>query len=487
MGLHVIDISIFLIFTLATIFFGTSFVRKNKNVSDYTSGGGAVPGFVVGMSIFATYVSSISFLALPGSAYIGNWNSFVFSLSIPIAIVIAAKYFVPFYRSISSISAYSFLEERFGYWARVYTAVCYLLTQVARIGSVLFLLAIALNPMLGWSVSSIIIITGVGVVIYSTLGGIKAVMWTDAIQGTILILGAVASVLILLFSLPGGMNQFITVGSEFNKFSLGSFGLELDTPTFWVTLVYGLFINLQNYGIDQNYIQRYKSAKSDSAAKSSALFGGLLYLPVSFLFFVIGTALFVYYKVQPGLLPEGITGDQVFPYFIVNGLPVGVTGLLIAAIFAAGMSTLSTSINSSATIILTDFYEHNSKDQLPEKKKMKILYVMSFIIGILGIGIGLAMMSVKSALDAWWSMAAIFSGGMLGLFLLGYISRKAKNVHAITGVIAGVLLIAWMTLSGQTRFHNYLTIVFGTITIFLVGFLISSISGKRKKIIEKRA
>lgn len=484
MTIHPVDILILFIFILGTFLFGLSFVKKNKNVSDYTSGGGNVPGFVVGMSIFATYVSSISFLALPGNAYSSNWNSLVFSISIPIAIIIAAKYFVPFYRNISSISAYSFLEEKFGYWARAYTAVCYLLTQIARIGSVLFLLALALNSMLGWSIPLIIIITGVIVVVYSTLGGIKAVLWNDAVQATILIFGAIVCAIILIVSLPGGFNQFISVGKEFDKFSLGSFGTELNMPTFWVTLIYGLFINLQNFGIDQNYIQRYKSAKSDKSARSSALFGGLLYLPVSFLFFVIGTALFVYYKSQPEILPEGIASDQVFPYFIVHGLPVGVTGMLIASIFAAGMSTLSTSINSSATIILTDFFEHKRKKPLTEESRMKILYLISLLVGILGIGIGLAMMSVQSALDAWWSMASVFSGGMLGLFLLGYFSLRSKAIkssHALFGVIAGVLFIAWLSLSGQTIFHNYLAVVLGTIIIFLIGFLARFVFPKKQK------
>ena len=380
MAIHPVDILIIFIFLVGTFLFGLSFVWKNKSVKDYTSGGGNVPGFVVGMSIFATFVSSISFLALPGSAYLNNWNSLVFSISIPLAIVFAAKYFVPFYRNISSISAYSFLEEKFGYWSRAYASACYLLTQIARIGSVLFLLALALSSMLGWSTPLIIIITGIVVVVYSTVGGIKAVLWNDAIQGLLLIVGAIVCAIVLIVSLPGGFNQFISVGTEFNKFSLGSFGLELNIPTFWVTLIYGLFINLQNFGIDQNYIQRYKSAKNNSIAKSSALFGGLLYLPVSFIFFVIGTALFVYYKVQPDLLPEGIVSDQVLPYFIVNGLPVGVTGLLIAAILSAGMSTLSTGINSSATIILTDFFEHKRKKPLSEKYKMRILYLMSLLV-----------------------------------------------------------------------------------------------------------
>ena len=331
MQLTVIDIVIFLVFTLGTVLFGSSFLRKNKTAGDFMTAGKGMSGFVVGMSIFATYVSSISFLALPGNAYTGNWNSFVFSLSIPVAIFFAARYFVPFYRSINSPSAYSFLEERFGKWARLYASSCYLLTQIARIGSVLFLLALPLNAMLGWSIPLIIILTGVCVVLYAALGGIKAIVYTDAIQGLILIAGALACLVILMVSMPGGGNELLRIGMEYDKFSLGSLGLTLNEPTFWVTLIYGLFINLQNYGIDQNYVQRYKTARNEKSARFSALFGGLLYVPVSLLFFFIGTALFVYYKTQPGLLPETVTGDQVFPYFIVNGLPAGFTGLLIPA------------------------------------------------------------------------------------------------------------------------------------------------------------
>jgi SSS family solute:Na+ symporter len=480
MGIHWIDIVIFLLFAAGTLLFGLSFAKKNRDVSDYTKGGGNIPAIVVGMSIFATYVSSISFLGLPGNAYSGTWNAFVFSLSIPVASILAAKYFVPFYRNISSISAYSFLEERFGYWARAYAAVCYLLTQVARIGSVLFLLALSLHFMLGWSVVTIIIITGLAVVIYSVAGGMKAVIWTDAIQGAILIVGALACVVLLFVELPGGFEQFIQVGRAHDKFTLGPFDGRLDIPTFWVTLIYGIFINLQNYGIDQNYIQRYKSAKDEKGARFSALFGGLIYLPVSFLFFLIGTALFVYYQAYPGLLPPNVTGDQVFPYFIVNGLPVGFTGLLIAAIFSAGMSTVSTSINSGATIILTDFVERGNK-RLTERKKMTVLYLTSLIFGIMGIGVGLAMMSAKSALDAWWSLASIFSGGMLGLFLLGYLSRKTNNLAALIGVVLGILLIFWMSLSGQTALHSYLAIVLGTILIFVTGFLLGLISDRYRK------
>lgn len=485
MSISVIDLVVFLVYMLCIVAFGSSFYFRNRDSNAYTSGGGTIPSWVVGMSIFATFVSSISFLAIPGKAYLSDWNAFVFSLSIPIAAVMAVKFFIPLYRSINSISAYTYLEQRFGVWASKYASICYILTQLMRTGSILYLLVLPLNLMFGWDITTIIIITGLCVIAYSLLGGIQAVVWTDAIQGIVLIGGALACAILLLVGMPEGPGQLFEIASASDKFSLGSFDIDFTESTFWVMIIYGLFINLQNYGIDQNYVQRYMTARSEKEAKSSALFGSLLYVPVSLVFFFIGTALFSYYQAQPEFLPEGTLPDKVFPHFIVNGLPAGITGLLIAAIFAAGMSTVSTSINSTATIILTDYYKRMYPDA-SERSSMRVLYLSSLIFGILGIAIAIAMIRVKSALDAWWMLASIFSGGMLGLFLLAYFSRKATKVNAIIGVVAGVLVIFWMSLSPMVftggllayfsnPLHVNLTIVVGTTVIFLVGFILSNL------------
>jgi len=481
MALHSLDYIIFFAFTVGVVLFGCSFYFRNRSADMFTKAAGSMPGWVVGMSIFATYVSSISFLGIPGNAYNGTWNAFVFSLSIPVASWLAAKFFVPLYRSVNSVSAYAYLESRFGYWARAYAAVCYLLTQLARTGSVLFLLALPLSKMFGWEVSTIIIFTGAAVVLYSMLGGITAVVWTDTIQGIILILGAVTCAVVLTVSMPEGASQLFEIANANHKFSLGSFGASLAEPTFWVVLVYGVFINLQNYGIDQNYVQRYITAKSEKSARFSALFGGLLYLPVSMIFFYIGTALFCYYTARPELLPAGTPPDGVFPHFIINGLPIGVTGLLIASVFAAGMSTVSTSLNSGATVLLTDFFVRFAKKEMPNKKRMLILYACSFALGLFGVLFGLAMMRVKGALDAWWSLASIFSGGMLGLFLLGYLVKNIRALYAVVAVAVGVCIVAYMSLPVfKSPFHSYLTIVFGTTAIFLVGFLLTMFANRRK-------
>ena len=492
MEITVLDYIIFFLFVGGVALFGCSFFFKSrKGASSFTAADGSLPAWVVGMSIFATFVSSISFLGLPGDAYKGNWNPFVFSLSIPIATWLAAKVFIPLYRGMNSVSAYHYLEMRFGYWARCYVAICYLLTQLARIGSILLLLALPISTMFGWDIQSIIVWTGIATLVYTLLGGISAVVWTDAIQGIILIVGAVACALILTISMPEGPSQLFEIAAANGKFSLGSFGASLTEPTFWVVLIYGLFVNMQNYGIDQNYVQRYMTTKSTAEAVKSTIFGGLLYIPVSLVFVYIGTALFSYYTARPELLPAGTAADKVFPYFIVHGLPTGITGLVIASLFSAGMSTVATSINSSATIILTDFVKRLSRGNMSERRNMGVLYTASLVVGALGIVVGLLMMKVDGVLDAWWKLASIFSGGMLGLFLLGVVCRNVKRAHAVIAVVLGLLSIAYMSLSPlinegspfyclRCPLHTYLTIVVGTTVIFLVGFLLTAAFGTRK-------
>lgn len=489
----VADIVVLVTYLLGVVGLGVWFFRKSRNPEGYMAASRSMPGWVVGLSIFGTYVSSISFLALPGKAFSSDWNALAFSFSLPLAAWVATIWFVPYYREGDAVSAYQHLEQRFGVWARTYAATCYLLTQVARMGSVMYLLALPLHQLLGWNVPALILVTGGLTTLYTLLGGIEGVIWTDALQSIVLATGAVACAIILPMTMPDGASQMLEIATNHDKFSLGSMGFSLSQPTFWVVLIYGMFINLQNFGIDQSYVQRYIAAKSDADARKSVWIGALVYVPISIIFLWIGTALFSYYYVQPDLLPESLQaeiaedkGDGVFPYFIVDGLPTGVSGLLVAAIFAAAMSTLSTSLNGAATLTLTDYYRRFIRPHASERESMVVLYVSTMAWGVIGTTTAIAMIEVQSILDAWWQLAGIFSGGMLGLFLLGMLSRKAGNAAAVVGVILGVAVILWMTLSRTeiwpdgwvtiaSPFNNYLVIVFGTLTILLVGWLLAHV------------
>ena len=299
--------------------------------------------------MFGSYISSISFLANPGTAYKSNWNAFVFSLATPIAALIAVVWFVPFYRRSGHVSAYEHLEERFGPWARSYAVVCFLLYQVARMGMVIYLLANVVAPLTGFAVSTTIVATGTLMTVYTLAGGIKAVVWTGVLQSVVLVGGTLVCIAMILMGTSGGVSHTITAGVAADKFSLGSFGPSLFDSTFWVMFLFGFVTHLTNFGVDQSYVQRYITARDDREAKKSVWITTLMYVPAAAVYFFIGTALFVYYGDRPGVLPAEIEPDDVFPHFIATGLPTGMAGLVVAAIFAASMDS---NLNSMATLTL---------------------------------------------------------------------------------------------------------------------------------------
>jgi SSS family solute:Na+ symporter len=489
--MRTIDILVLLVYILGVTAFGALFFRKSSSAEGFTAASRRLPGWAVGLSIFGTYLSSISFLALPGKSYSANWNAFVFSLSLPVAAWVAVKWFAPLYRSTRDISAYAYLERRFGVWARLYAMTFYLLTQLARMGTIMFLVALALERLTGWDIESIIVVSGVLVTFYTVLGGIEAVIWTDVVQAIILTAGALLCAILLVTGMPDGPGKLFGSETMTGKYALGSFDLVFTEPTFWVVLLYGIIINLQNFGIDQSYVQRYQTTRSLTEARRSIWIGALAYIPVSALFFFIGSALFAYYGAQPELLPATLQGadmgDRVFPYFIVTELPPGITGLMIAALAAAAMSSIDTSINSSATILLTDVYKRFIKPDAIDAEQMRFLRTVTVVLGLLGTCTALLMISIKSALDTWWGLAGIFSGGMLGLFLLGVFSRRAESVQAIAGMVVGIAVILWATLSRDMEgplansLHSFMTTVLGTLAIFLVGVLLSRHRARRSR------
>jgi SSS family solute:Na+ symporter len=244
-----------------------------------------------------------------------------------------------------------------------------------------------------------------------------------------------------------------------------------------VVMVYGLVINLQNFGIDQSYVQRYVTAKSDGAAARSVWLGALLYLPIGAAFFLIGTGLFAFYAAQPELLPAGLKADAVFPHFISTQLPAGLAGLVIAGLCAAAMDS---NLNCMSTLFLNDVYRRYLRPQAGEREAMRVLYASTLGFGLICVGAALAMISIKSALDVWWELAGIFGGGMLGLFLLGRLVPRADGRAGLAGVAAGILVILWMTLSPKlagwpedlrSPFHGLLVIVIGTLSILTAGGL----------------
>lgn len=503
----------------AMLSLGLFFWRRNRSADQFSAGGRSLPGWLCGMSIFATYLSSISYLALPGKAFVDNWNVFVYSLAIPFSALVAVVYFVPLYRKSGEISAYAWLETRFGLWARLFASCFYLLYQVARIGVVMYLMALPMAVLFGWDIRTIILVTGVIVTLYSFVGGIIAVIWADAIQAFVLLAGALLALGILLMDMPGGPVEVIEVANEGGKFSLGSASLfDLSSPTIWVVLAFGFFDNLRNFGVDQSYVQRYIAASSDYEAAKSVWIGSLLYVPVSALFLFIGSSLYAFYQSHPeytrevrvivaeqrlmqaGILVDapdyqvqldrtaaGLTqadlGDRVFPHFIASSLPSGIRGLLIAAVFAAAMSTVSTSLNSSATLVMSDFYKRLWRPASGDEAEVSVLRGATIVWGALGTAMALTLVRLTdSVLDVWWLLSGILGAAIIGLFLLGFMIPGITNRRAIVVALIGMVVIGWMAFSPTGRwpeslkpiaspFHPYLVIVIGPMVMVLTGWL----------------
>ena len=488
--LPLLDIAVLVVYLVAVVGFGCWFAWRSQSADEFMSAGRALPGWAVGLSIFGSYVSSISFLANPGKSFDGNWNVFVFALSLPLAAWVATSWFVPFYRRTGEVSAYEHLEARFGPWARTYGVICYLLTQLARLGTILYLLALALQPLVGLDVRAIIVLSGIVVTIYPLFGGTEGVIWTGVVQAIVLVAGAFVCVVLLLLGVQGGPSELVQVAAAHDKFSLGSMSFGVAQSTFWVVLLNGLVTNLQNFGIDQGYVQRYITAKTDRDATRSVWLGALCYIPLSAAFLFIGTALFVFYRQQPELLPAGVTGDKVFPHFIGTQLPPGLMGLVLAAICSAAMDS---NLNCCATLYLCDIHRRYVRPQAGDRESMLVLRLTTLVMGVLSTLVALAMIQVKTALDVWWKLAGIFSGGMLGLFLLGLFAHRVRSRHAAIAVATGVAIIGWMTFSPMFKvtlmshgwgslispFHDNLIVVVGTVTILAVGLVASVQTDKR--------
>lgn len=521
--LPLIDLGVILLYLVAMVVVGWYFSRKNKNADQFTTASGHIPGWAIGLSIYATFLSSNTFLGVPGKAFGTNWNAFAFSLSMPLAAWVAAKYFVPFYRSTGEVSAYTNLEKRFGPWARTYAVVCFLLTQIARMGSIFFGLSLTLQALTGFDMKMIMLITGICIILYTVMGGIEAVIWTEVVQGILKTLGAVLIVYLVVTNIPGGIAKITEIGKADNKFSLGSIDLNFTKAGFWVILLYGFFINLNNFGMDQNYVQRYHTATSKKEASKSIWLCVWIYVPASLLFFVIGTCLYAYYQLNPALLepvkmqvaaerlgagaspadimamtaalrPEDY-GDKVMPHFMVTMIPAGLVGLIISAILSAGMSTISSGMNASATVFAEDIYKRYIKPTENQKQELRLLHIGTVVFGLLGMIAGVLMIGVKSVLDIWWQLSGIFAGGMLGLFLLGIISKRTGNSAALAATIAGLLVILWMTLSHlipaeysylRNPLNANMIIVVGTLVIFITGVLFTQFRGGKSES-ERRA
>ena len=493
--MHSLDYIIVAVSVLLAIGMGMYFAHRQKDTSTYFAGGGRIPAWAVGISIFATLISSVTFLAYPGAAYEGNWILLVQGLMVPIVLVALIGIIVPLFRRVIRLSTYEYFERRFGLFARLYSSFAFTLGHFSKAGTVFFLVSMALATFLNINIYTIVIVLGVTIIVLTLLGGMEAIVWMDVVQGALLIGGGVICVVLLLFLPEGGPAEAMRIAGEYNKIDFGPYTWDFTECTFYVMVFNGIFYALQKYGTDQTIVQRYLTARSDKEAKKAAFIGVLMSVPIWAMFMFIGTLLFAYYhSAGAPLLPEDIKADEVFPYCIANQLPVGVRGLIIAALAAAAISSLDADLNCLSAIAVQDYYAR-FRPHCTDKDKLRFGKWMVVVAGLAAVGVACLYISWggEGVLGALFSLYAIFSAGIVGIFLLGLFSRRANKQGLYIGIAAAVLFTAYAVLTstnvdidgdgtkstlldlGKWNFkhHKFMLGVYSHLIVLVVGYLAS--------------
>ena len=478
-GLGVVNTIVIAIYFLSMALIGFYFSKKQKNTDDYFKGGGRLPYWVVGLSIFGTSLSAITFMAIPAKVYATDWSYMLLNTGIILVVPVIIFLFIPFYRKLNVTTAYEYLEERFNPLTRVICSVAFILFQVGRMGIVMFLPAIALNVVTGFDIFLCIGLMGILSLIYTMMGGIEAVVWTDALQVVVLLGGAILAIIISTFSIPGGLSTIFTEAGEVGKFSLGCLDFDLKQSTVWTILIATVFTNLTTYGTDQTIVQRYMTTETEKQAQKSVWINALLTVPATIIFFFVGTVLYIFYKHNPTELNITIPdGDAIFPWYIYTQLPAGVVGLLVSGIFAAAMSTLSSSMNSAATAYITDIHL-----KINPGSGLKAAKMATLILGVIGIAFAymMATWEIKSMWDEFNKILGLVMGCMGGLFLLGMLTKRANSIGALCGII-GSIVVQFLVIKYQSV-HLLLYTTTGFLSCFVIGYIVSQLTpGSSKEV-----
>lgn len=457
---------------------GVYFAAKNKNTEDFFRGGRHIPWWAAGCSIFATMLSSLTFTGLPSKTFAQDCVYAIGNFMIPLVAIVAAYVALPFFRRIDSSSAYEYLERRFNVSVRRFASLSFTLFHAFRMAVVMSLTGLALAVATPMTPTQSVLLMGVLSILYCTMGGVEAVIWTDTIQTVVLLGGAVIAIALLISGTDGGFNGYWDTASSAGKFNLANWTADPTSAriALWVVIVGGLGQNLSSYTADQAVVQRYMTTPSETLARRSIWTNAVMAIPATLLFFGIGTALFAFYQSHPERLDPSITTDQIFPLFIAREMPVGLAGLIVAGIFAAAQSTVSTSMNSTATTLVTDFLRP-MKVCKSEKGYLNAARLVTLLMGVLGTAIGLLFVdpSIKSLFDTSIQVIGLFMGVLGGLFLLGALSRTANGSGALVGAVGGALVM--FGLWNYTSVNGYLYTTAGISSCAIIGWLASKVIG----------
>ncbi len=464
------------------LYLGYFFMKKENSTDDFFKGGGRIPWWAAGISIFATMLSAITFMAIPAKAFATDWRLYPLAFTIFLLVFPVIKYYLPFFRRLKVTTAYEYLEKRFNYSVRLLASLLFIIFMVARMAIVLYLPSLALAAVTGIDIFICIGLMGVITVIYCTMGGIEAVVWGDVIQGFVLLGGAILSAIFLVMGTEGGFSGVIDISAQYHKMKIFDFAFDFTQATIWVIIIGGLANNLISYSSDQAVIQRYLTTKDEKSARKSILLNGVMSIVVLVLFYFIGTALFAYYKTNPGEMNFAMEKtDSIFPHFIMSKMPVGIAGILIAAIFSATMSTVSSSVNSISTSFTADIY-NRLFPKADDKKQLWVARWSGIIFGSAGITFALllATWNILSLFDYFNFVLGLLTSGLGGLFVMGIFFQRIDGRSALLGFILGTTFLFYVNLNTNISFWLYGAI--GIVSTVLVAYLSSFIFSNKKEI-----
>ncbi|MBL7650025.1 MAG: sodium/solute symporter [Candidatus Hydrogenedentes bacterium] len=503
-----VDYAVLVLYFGAMASLGPIFAKGSKTTEGYLLGDRNFPGWLVGFSMFATSISSVAFVGYPGDSFKTAWYRMVPNYTMPLAVLFAMFFFLPFFRRTQITSAYEYLEARFGPITRMYAAAAFVVMQVVRVSLILYLVSVLLYTITGINPYVAILLGGVITSFYTVLGGITAVMWTDFIQSFVLWIGALICLFLIVYRLPGGVGEVIDVGMANHKFGLYDFLTPADKTmspvpfmgsvhekTIFLFLLVGLGNWLTEYSGNQNVVQRYAASKNIKQARIAMWVCACFSVPTWAMFMFLGTACYVFYQRFPDpAVTDMLTGvrksEEILPFFVTNELPQGLTGLVIAGVLAAAMSSLSSSISAVSAVSLVDIYKRHIATDRDDKHYVFVAKAVGWAMSVIMIG-GAAVLYAydsKTLLDVATVLTALTSGGLLGLYSIGFFTKVGGDRSILLAILFTTAYTLYMTLVGlkiipesMSLNHNYYTGLFGHIIMFVLGYAVGKLWPDPKK------
>lgn len=499
-SLRFLDLLVIALYFAAMLGVGWMFSRRVKTTEGYFVGNRSYPGWVAGVSLFGAQISSITFVAYPADAFKTAWLRYLICLTLPVSVFIAARYLLPFFRRGNVTSLFEYLEARFGPKTRVYGAGVFLLSQCIRISMIQYLVALLMHSLTGWSVPICLLLGGAVTAYYTTVGGLEAVIWTDVVQSVILTAGGLLILGTIVWKLPGGVGQLFSTAAADGKLLFGEsgadgrlhaipWGFSLTRKTVGMLLAVGIIQWLTDYVTNQEVVQRYCAAKSPKDARRAMWICCWSCLPTWGYFMLVGTGLYVFYKAFPDpAAAEMLSGvrkaEGIVPFFVMTQLGPGFTGLVIAAVLAAAMSSMSSAMNSISSVAITDLYKRHFAPGRPDAHYIRAAKTITLVSSLIMLGGAwwLFRAETMTLQHLWTEFQSILAGGLLGLFLLGFLTTRVDGRAVGIGIACAVVFSAMMSLVAlgflpanwiaaiESHFDSYYTGIVGNLVTFAVGY-----------------